>query len=165
VVARLDAPHAAFFSGTFLAAGWYDILPATRISLAISEAMSVSLAQYQREAAVWQAERDLKGTYAPVLKFDTPEAICRRFTSIHALMYDFGRAEVVREEPRRIHACVHGMPEPLAGWWMRASEAYLDPVLRAAGAKDPHLIWSPMEPDSVYANMPLVRIPSVTAWS
>jgi len=102
--------------------------------------------------------------YAPVLQFDKPEAVCRRFASIYALLYDFGRAEVVKEEPKCIHACAYGMPEPLAEWWMRASESYMEPVLRAAGAFRPRLIWDTPAADGERLGMPLVRVPSRTCW-
>jgi hypothetical protein len=65
----------------------------------------------------------MKGAYAPVLQFDTPEAVCRR-----------------------------------------ASESYMEPVLRAAGAVRPRLIWDSPVPDGERLGMPLVRIPSKTCW-
>jgi hypothetical protein len=164
VSARLDAAHQAFFAGTFTNSGWYDLLPVVRVSQAIARAMGLDIAEYMRVSAMWHAERDMKGAFAPVLRSDAPEAVCRRYASIHALLYDFGRAEVVGEEPRRVHACAYGLPEPIAGWWMRASESYLDPVLRAAGAREPRLAWRPIEADGEQFGVPLVRVASTTSW-
>lgn len=164
VADRLDAACRTFFSDMFLASGWYDALPLVPVAKAIASAMRVDIAEYQRASALWHAERDMKGAYAPVLQFDTPEAVCRRFASIYALCYDFGRAEVVKEEPKCIHACASGMPEPMAEWWMRASESYMEPVLRAAGAVRPRLIWDSPIADGERLGMPLVRIPSKTCW-
>jgi hypothetical protein len=164
VADRLDAPHRTFFLDMFLASGWYDALPLVLVAKAIASAMRLDVAEYQRTSALWHAERDMKGAYAPVLQVDTPEAVCRRFANIYALCYDFGRAEVVKEEPRCIHACASGMPEPLAEWWMRASESYMEPVLRAAGAVRPRLIWDSPVADGERHGMPLVRITSRTCW-
>lgn len=164
VTRHLDAKVADFFTQRFLPEGWYDVLPIVAVARAIAAAMGVSVADYQRVSAVWQAERDLSGAYAPVLKVDTPETVCRRFASIYALLYDFGRAEVVSIEGQSVRACAHGMPEPLADWWMRASEYYIDYVLFAAGARNPRLVWGAPEPDGERMGVKLLKIPSVTSW-
>jgi hypothetical protein len=161
---HLEPAQRDFFTQLFLAAGWYDVLPIVPIARAIAQAMNVDTLEYVRRTAAWQAERDLAGVYAPILKTDTPEAVCRRFTSIFGLMYDFGRAEIVREEPRRFHACAYGLPEPIAGWWMRASECYLAPVLDAAGARNPRIVWKIPQADGERDGTRLVRIPSETEW-
>jgi hypothetical protein len=56
------------------------------------------------------------------------------------------------------------MPEPLAEWWMRATEAYMAIVLTGAGAKQPKLLWKPLEPDGTLCGIALVRVQSTTVW-
>jgi hypothetical protein len=145
-------------------AGWYDILPVVDVANAVAAALDVPMTESLRRSAVWHAERDLRGIYASVLKFDSPVAVCHRFASIFALHYSFGRAEIVGEEPRRMLACAYGLPESIAAWWMRATECYMDPVLRASGAKNPRMIWRTPEPDGEQFGVRLVRIPSSTEW-
>src|SRR6185436_14914799 len=88
VARELEPDVAAFFTRELLPAVWYDVLPAVDIASGIARAMGASVLDYHRISAVWQAERDLSGAFAAVIKFDTPEAVCRRFASIHSAMYD-----------------------------------------------------------------------------
>ncbi|HVU05191.1 MAG TPA: hypothetical protein VHE30_25760 [Polyangiaceae bacterium] len=164
VLKHLAADVAAFFTQELLAVSWYDVLPAVDVAAGIAKAMGVTVQEYQRVSAVWQAERDLNGAYAPVLKRDTPEGVCRRFANIYSLMYDFGRVEILSVEGQSVRACCYGMPEPLAAWWMNASEFYTDYVLFAAGGRNPRLVWDPTISDGERSGVPLVRIPSTTAW-
>lgn len=161
---KLDPETRAFFSQKFVIAGWYDILPVVNVANAVAATLGVPVTESLRRSAVWHAERDLKGIYASVLKFDSPEAVCRRFASIFALHYSFGRAQIVGEEPRRMVACAYGIPESIAAWWMRASECYVVPVLESAGAKNPRLVWGNVESDGERLGVQLVRCPSSTEW-
>jgi len=164
VADRLNAMTKAFFLEKFLPAGWYDILPITQVTRAVADTLGVSETEYLRQSAVWQAERDLKGAYAPVLNVDTPQEVCHRFASIYALMYDFGRAEVVSEQTGQVRACCHGMPGSIAEWWTRASGYYTELVLRAAGARNARILWASPEPDGERWAVPLVKISSTTEW-
>jgi hypothetical protein len=165
VSASLTPACREFFDQLFVAPGWYDLFPMLEISPAMAARRGVAPNEQVRHTATWHGEQDLKGIYKTMLKQATPIAICRRFSSLYSQLYNFGRAEVTREESNRVESCAYGMPEPLAEWWMRATEAYLQPILIAAGARQPRIIWRALLPDGESHGVPLVRIPSQTAWS
>jgi hypothetical protein len=165
-LAEVIAPdYAAFLQQLFVGVGWYDALPMPTISRAIAVQRAVTPADQVRHTAAWHGEQDLKGTYKVLLKQDTPQAICRRFASIYSQLYNFGRVEVLREDDKRVVSCAHGMPEPLAEWWMAATEAYLQPILAQAGARQPRMIFRTPVPDGESHGTRLLRVTSQTLWS
>ena len=153
-----------FFSQAFIAASWYDVMPVVQISQAIASMNLIGHMEQVRRMGVWHGEQDLNGVYKQLLKQSTPQAICRRFASIYSQLYNFGRAEIVAEQENKVEACAYGMPEPLAGWWMKASESYLHPILAAAGARASKMTWLPLQPDGERDGVRLVRCPSQTTW-
>lgn len=162
---ELDPQARAFFTQMFVAPSWYDVFPILTIADVASRLLDIDKFEYVKRSAQYHAEQDMTGVYKALLATRSPLAVCKRFGSIHSQMYDFGKAQVVREEPNRVDALATGMPEPLAWWWRRASECYVMPVLRAAGAKNPRLVWQPQQPDGTRDGVKLVRIPSYTAWN
>jgi hypothetical protein len=164
VLAQLSHEHATFLSELFVAPGWYDLLPINPVADGIAAAMKVDRMEYVRRNAQWAAEQDLAGVYKALLRSATPLGVCHRFASIYAQHYDFGKAQVVKEQSNQVEALASGMPEAVAWWWKRASECYLVPVLRAAGARSPRLTWVSTESDGRANGVPLVRIRSLTTW-
>jgi hypothetical protein len=161
---RLSPELAQFMSQTFIPLGWYDILPLPPVARAVASIMNVSLAEYVRRQASWRAERDLRGIYKLLLKLSSPEAVVRRFPNIYSQLYNFGRIEVLHIEKGRVDSCAFGMPEPVAEWWMKATESYMAVVMTAAGAKGHRTMWRPVEPDGSRRGVSLVRVACCTVW-
>jgi hypothetical protein len=164
VKSHLSPAYAEFFDQLFVASGWYDILPILVVAEAAATAMDVDKMEYVRRSAVFHAERDMNGVYKNLLNAATPVAICRRFASVQQQIYDFGKVQIVSEEPNRVESFATGIPEPLAWWWKRASEHYMSPVLKGAGARDPRMVWSSSQVDGAVDRIPLLRISSHTTW-
>ena len=165
VFAELEPAFTDFLGQMFLATSWYDVFPMLALAEAAANVMNVDRMEYVRQSATWHAEQDMAGVYKALLNNTSPAEVCRRFTTVHQQVFDFGKARMVREEPNRIESLATGMPEPLAWWWKRVSESYYSPVLRGAGAKNPRFVWQPHEPDGVVEGVSLVRIPSILLWS
>ena len=162
---ELTPPLQTFFSQMFLASAWFDLFPIIAVTRALATARRQPHMAQARQLAVWHGEHDLKHVYKTMLKQSSPQAVCKRFTGLYSQLYNFGHVEIVRDEPNAVAACCHGMPEPLAAWWMQATEGYLQPILQASGGRNPKVSWKPVEPDGERAGMPLVRVPSVTSWT
>lgn len=160
----LTPAHSEFFSQMFVPLAWYDVLPINASIEACASILNISPVEHTHRRSAWHAEQDMRGLYKAILKVSSPEAVCRRFASIYSQLYDFGHVKILETHPNSVDACAYGMPEVLAEWWMRASEAYMATVLSGAGAKQPKLIWKPLEPDGTLCGMPLVRVPSTTVW-
>ena len=165
VASELEPPFREFLTQMFLPPAWYDIMPILTIVEAAAMVLRVDRMEYVKRSAIWHAEQDMNGVYKALLSLGSPVAVCRRFGSIHHQIYDFGKAQMVREDTNRVDSLAEGMPEPLAWWWKRASESYVLTVLRAAGAKSPRLVWQPNLPDGKRDGVQLVRIPSYTTWA
>jgi hypothetical protein len=161
---ELPPPFRDFWMQTFLPPAWYDIMPILTIADAAATTMGVDRMEYVRRSAVWHAEQDMNGVYKALLALGSPVAVCKRFGSLQQQIYDFGKAQLVREETNRVDSLAQGLPEPLSWWWKRASESYVVTVLRAAGAKSPRFVWLANEPDGTRDGVRLVRIPSYTTW-
>jgi hypothetical protein len=153
-----------FFSQMFVAAGWYDILPIIEISKVIGTVMGLGQAEYVRRSATWHAELDMKGVYKAFQKWPSPEAVCLRFTSMHAQFYDFGKVEILEVGKNQVRAQLSGMPRILTPWWQTAAEWYIYVILKAAGAKNGRLMFQPLQPNGVHAGVELVTAPSITVW-
>lgn len=165
VNAELSQPHQAFFSQMFLATAWFDLFPIIAVTRAISVVRRQPHMEQARHLAVWHGEHDLKHIYKAILKQSTPLAVCKRFPTIYSQLYNFGHIELVRDEEGAFASCCHGMPAPLASWWMQATEGYLQPILQAAGGRNVKLTWQPTQADGERAGVPLVRVSSVTSWT
>lgn len=161
----LDEPLREFWLQMFVPPSFYDILPIIPLASAVANAMGVDRLEYVRQTAIWQAERDMAGVYKALLKSDTPLAVCRRFPSIQQQIYDFGRPHLLSETENSVETACDGIPTPLAWWWKQASEHYLRPVLRAAGAPNPQLLWTDQKPDGRRDGVSLLRIYSRTTFS
>ncbi|HMJ15682.1 MAG TPA: hypothetical protein VK524_29900 [Polyangiaceae bacterium] len=164
VATKLNSAHAEFLMQMFMPLSWYDLLPMVEISRAASTLMGMGHPDWVRMQALASAERDMTGTYKALLKSSSPEAVCKRFPSIYAQLYDFGECRVISSDSRSVESCVYGMPEPAAEWWMKATEAYMSVILNAAGAKSPKLVFQPLAPDGTLCRVPLVRVRSRTIW-
>lgn len=162
---ELSPTARAFFSQMFLATSWFDLFPMIEVTRAIAFVRGKEHMEQVRQLAFWHGESDLKHLYKTMLKQSSPQAVCRRFANIYSQLYSFGHVEVVREESHSVAACAHGLPEPLAAWWMQATEGYLQPILQAAGGRNVKLIYQPPQPDGERAGVPLVRVSSVTSWT
>ena len=165
VTKELSAPFSDFLTQSFVPPAWYDILPVLTIAGAAAAALGVDRKEYVKQSAEWHAEQDMNGVYKALLSLRSPAAVCKRFGSLHQQIYDFGKAEMLREEANRVESLAQGLPEPLAWWWKRASEAYVLTVLRAAGAKSPRMVWQSNQPDGTRDGISLVRIASHTMWA
>jgi hypothetical protein len=164
VCERLSPELREFASQMFVPLAWYDLMPVLEISKAVAATAQVSHAEYIRREAAWLGEQNMRGVYKLLLKLSSPEAVCKRFASIYSQLYDFGGVQTVDVQENAVSACAFGIPESLADWWMRATDAYLGVVLTAAGAKNPKIIWKALEPDGMLCGVALVRIPSTTVW-
>lgn len=162
---ELSPPLQGFFSQMFLATAWFDLFPMLGVTRAIAAVRRQPHMEQARQLALWHGEHDLKHLYKAILKQSTPLAVCKRFPIIFSQLYNFGRIELVHEDERSVAACAHGLPEALAGWWMQATEGYLQPILQAAGGRNVKLTWQPTQPDGERAGVALVRVPSVTSWT
>jgi hypothetical protein len=165
LASSLDAPHAAFVTQLFVGVGWYDLLPINAVATAAASLLRVDRMEYVRRTGVWQAKRDMAGVYKALLTSDAPATVCRRFASIYAQLYDFGKVQVVRDEPNRIETQLEGMPEPIAWWWKRGTECYIDQVLLGAGARSPKIAYSPFKPDGSRGGVQLIKMTSITTWA
>ncbi len=165
VSAELSPRIREFLTQMFLPTAFYDLMPILSIAQAAGTVLKVDKLEYVKRSAVWHAEQDMTGVYKAMLAMDSPIAVCRRFGSIHQQIYDFGKAQIVREDTNRVDSLATGIPEPLAWWWKRASEHYVCTVLRGAGAKSPRTVWQANQPDGSREGVPLVRIPSYSAWA
>jgi hypothetical protein len=159
-----EARMREFFSQMFVAAGWYDILPMVEISQVIGSVMGVDRLEYIRRSAMWHADLDMKGVYKAFAKFPSPEAVCRRFMSVHAQFYDFGKVELLDVGKNQVKSRIIGMPAILLQWWQPAAEWYIFVILKAAGAKNGKLVFQQPEPHGSQAGIDLVTVPSITSW-
>lgn len=164
VTDKLDPGLREFFSQMFVAAGWYDILPIVEISKVIGSVMGLEQLEYVRRSATYHAELDMKGVYKAFGKFPSPEAVCRRFVSMHAQFYDFGKVEILEIGNNEVKSRLTGMPAILAPWWQTAAEWYIFMILKAAGAKNGRIVFQPSQPGGFHAGLELVCVPSITVW-
>lgn len=162
---ELTDPHMReFFSQIFVAAGWYDILPIVTISKVIGSVMGLEQMEYVRRSAMWHAELDMKTVYKHLASFPTPEALCKRFASIHAQLYNFGKVDILEIDTNRVESVLTGMPAILAPWWQTAAEWYLYVLLDASGARNGRIMFQPGQRNGYQAGMELVTVPAVTVW-
>ena len=126
--------------------------------------MGLDQLEYVRRSATWHAELDMKGVYKAFGKFPSPEAVCRRFVSMHTQFYDFGKVELLEIGKNEVKSRLTGMPAILAPWWQTAAQWYIFMILKAAGAKNGRIVFQEAQSNGFQSGVELVSVPSVTVW-
>ena len=132
-----DPALVAFIQQRFLAASWYDALPAAPLVRAEARSLRLSVEDYLHERTIWQAKSDFNGIYRALLKLTSPQAIVDRFPKIVQRYYDFGKLTAVEHDARRLHLLCEGIPAPLTFWLSNIFGTYARTVVGFCGAPLP----------------------------
>src|SRR5262249_24363073 len=125
-----------FFSQTFLASSWYDVLPIVQISGAAAKVSKVPHRELIVANARTVARRDIPTIYKLLLRLSSPEAVVLRMPKASMRYFDFGESSASMKQPRVCEAYQKGIPRELAGWFFHAAEGFTEVALGLAGAKD-----------------------------
>jgi len=131
-----DGRMQTFFSQTFLASSWYDILPIVQISAAAAKVSGVPHRELIIANARNVARRDIPTIYKLLLRLSSPEAVVMRMPKASMRYFDFGESSASMKQPMLCEAYQKGIPRELAGWFFHAAEGFTDVALGLAGAHD-----------------------------
>lgn len=162
---RLEPDLADFFGQSFLAGGWYDVLPIVPLSRTAAHLSGVTHPRLVRENAAWVAERDMNGVYRFALKLASPGAVVSRLPRLSMQYFDFGRAEGAATGDRRFETWRYGIPEALAQWMVWVTEGFTPVVLKAAGAGQVTVRVQEQERDGDVLGLHTVRMRFVMEWT
>ncbi len=129
-----DEDTRRFLSQPFLAASWYDIFPMVQLCEMGAQLEGKRNDEFCREYAVAQAEEDLNGVYRALLTIISPEQAMRGVIKITKRYFDFGTAEILELSPGRCVARRGAIPMEIFDWYQPVAVAYIEAVMRAAGA-------------------------------
>ena len=164
VASALSPRFRTFFEDAFVPVSWYDITPLGAITACAATLAGIREHEYVRKQAAWLAARDMNGVYKSLLRAPSPEAVCKRYASIYSQMYGFGQVSILSSAPGRVESSGSGMPLVFAQWWTRACDAYVAPILIAAGANSPRISWQSPQADGEKHGVPLVSVRGTTTW-
>jgi hypothetical protein len=159
-----DPKLLAFFQQEFKLDGWYDVLPVAALIRAEARAMGVSMSEYLRARARFQAQLDINGLHRLLLKIASPEMVAMRLPALISRLFDFGHAGAERRGRGHVSSFMRGWPLILVEWYLNAFNVYTDTALRLAGAIQCTVRLTPAEPDGAQHDIPTVTIRSDTLW-
>lgn len=155
----------SFFHQTFLASGWYDILPIVPISATAARVMGVPHRELIMANARTVARRDIPTIYKLLLKLSSPEAVVLRMPKASMRYFDFGESTAQMTQPRLCEAYQKGIPRELAGWFFHAAEGFTEVALGLAGAKDVKVQLDSTTIDGERKGAPTVTLRLEMSWS
>ncbi len=124
----------SFITQKFLPGSWYDVMPVPALIAYESRALRMSLDSYLLFRTRWQAKADLGGVRGYVLRLASPALVASQLPKIMLQMFDFARAEVVKEGDREREVRFHDVPLPLHAWLHTSLSIYAETAMRLAGA-------------------------------
>ena len=145
-----------FISQRFLAASYYDVSPVPTLIAYEARALRMSVESYLLHRTRFQANKDLGGVYAWLLRLASPPLIARHLPRIMMQMFDFATVEILREEPNETWAKMSGIPMSLAPWLEVGLSVYAETALRLAGTRA--TTTTSVKPAGVRAGLPLVEL-------
>jgi hypothetical protein len=124
----------AFITQKFLPASWYDVMPVPALIAYEARALRMSLEAYLLFRTRWQAKADLSGVRGYLLRLASPALVASQLPKVMMQMFDFARAEVVKEGERESEVRFHDVPLPLHPWLETSLAVYAETAMRLAGA-------------------------------
>lgn len=131
-----DPELRAFLSQPFLAASWYDVYAIIPLCELGARLTGRTYDRFVRENAARQAREDLIGVYRMLLAVVSPQLAFKGIIKITHRYWSFGRAHIVEMSEGRALAERTHVPERIFDFYGLVAAAYIDEVMRAAGAKD-----------------------------
>jgi hypothetical protein len=137
----------AFWSQTFLAAGWYDVFGMVAIVGQIARLRGVPYFTAVADLSRMIAMEDTRGLYRALLVVASPEFVAPRLPRIQSRYLDFGGIDVGRVDTGYCEVTRTRHPAILAHWFIGLTSGFFPCVLEQSGARNVRLRWDQPRPD------------------
>ncbi len=163
---RFDDPRLArFFEQPFLAASLYDLYPLVAAAGPCAAACGLSPREFVDRRSRAQAPKDVGGVYRFLLAMVPTQSVARRVPQLFTQVFDFGRAEVLREDGSEVDAAFDGIPWALAPWFAQVFTSYGEAALITSGASRGAFTVRSTQPSGSAHGVPLARIHVEIRWA
>ena len=109
-----DQRLAAYLEQPFLASSFYDLHPLVMAAGPSADLSGLTPRAFAETRSRRQAPKDLRGVYRFLLSMVPTRTVARRIPQLFTQLFDFGKAEISREECSEIDATFDGIPSALA---------------------------------------------------
>jgi hypothetical protein len=165
VLSRLPSDEArAFLSQTFLAGGWYDVLPMVWLDSARAELLGRPYEQSFAMDSVEHARASLGGIYRALLRLLSTGTVATVIPRLLHTYYDFGEVATAQPAPDEVSVAIRGVPALIATWYMRCSGAFAAEALALGGARGPQAAWVTPAPAGRRGDFALVDLTCHLRW-
>lgn len=166
MIERFDDPRLArFFEQPFLAASLYDLYPLVAAAGTCAAASGLSPRDFVDRRSRAQAPKDVGGVYRFLLAMVPTQSVARRVPQLFTQVFDFGRADVLREGAGEVDTAFDGIPSALAPWFGQVFTSYGEAALVASGAARGAFSVRSTTPSGSAHGVPLARIHVEIRWS
>jgi hypothetical protein len=160
-----DEELRAFMTQPFFTGSSYDIFPLVLAAKSTAQVAECSVGTLLAARARAQVVDDLSGVYKLLLRLVSPEFVAKRFPSLISQYLDFGGAKVRVLSKRSALALQHGVPLPLADWYIGVTETYIAELLLHSGASTARVRYVAAEVDGESHGMPTLTLTCETSWT
>jgi len=129
-----------FLAQAFLSSAFYDVLPASRIAMAVAEVRQRDVYELTAQFGQLAVQDQLRGTYGRFLQQLTTANVCARYGQVMKQFYDFGPVSLT-PTPGGAALLRTGVPLCIAEWWCLTGVPFLSVPLGANGARDVRVDW------------------------
>jgi hypothetical protein len=152
-----------FITQHFLASSWYDIAPLIDCSAVVARTRGCTVLELYVDHARAQAEEDLRGVYAYLLRALSPGAVAKALPRLAVRYFNWGGLEYREDGPRDVYVARIGCPEYIAPWYDRVTVEYVRVAMLKAGATALQ-IGTTVSPDGTSHGVPTCRIDYRIRW-
>ncbi|HEV8320966.1 MAG TPA: hypothetical protein VG389_05085 [Myxococcota bacterium] len=165
LLASLEDPaDRTFLSEIFLAGSMYDIAPLVRLTLAAARLEGTPAERFVKARGTESADTDIRGIYRVLIWASSPEGVAVRLPRAFNRYFEPARSEPAVVRAGHLDSALAGLPEALAGWYVAATEGFVQRALEMAGARDVRFNWDRALPHGATSGVPTVRVGFEIDW-
>ena len=147
-----------------MASSFYDLHPLVMAAGPSADLSGLTPRAFAETRSRRQAPKDLRGVYRFLLSMVPTRTVARRIPQLFTQLFDFGKAEISREECSEIDATFDGIPSALAPWFGTVVCAYGESALRTSGAERASFTLRPAMLAGSAHGVPLARFIVEIRW-
>jgi hypothetical protein len=163
-LAELSPDMRTFFSQTFLAMSFFDLIPLVCAGHVCARVLRMPFFEFVSMRSRFQAESDLRGVYRAVLKLASPRLVGTRIPTLMNQYFDFGESHVQEGEAHRVSFSLTGIPAMFGEWVHAAYDGFTFVIVKATGGVAPNL-EAQIEPASMVKGYSGCTLRMTCQWS
>jgi hypothetical protein len=136
LLAALRPSLREFMAQPFRARAFYEVMDCPELIDVEARVCQLTVPRYLDRRTKWQADRDLSGPAALLLRVAPPSFFMARMTAVMTDTFNFGRPRVEKLDPRCLRVEIAGVPQRLCAWLEHSLAVYGAACVQKSGRRN-----------------------------